>query len=196
MDVDGDELLITHQKEIWDLAEDKPPLFYEMAKAAPIQITDNAIFDTLKKAFDNCLVGFISNGQSRLWNVDCKDKLDDDLICIETAYNNYSIDYPKTGINLDLEKYPAIWEKHLEYVGDFANDIEPSVKKPYFFIGKEKKKISDVTECKKYYEPYNDSIMNRIFTQIDKGVVRAFSYSEKDGEFDYHMLMNNEKNDE
>lgn len=194
MDVDGDELLITHQKEIWDLAEDKPPLFYEMAKADPIQIADDAIFDALRKAFENCLVGFISNGESRLWNVESKDNIDDDLICIETAYNNYSIDYPKTGINLNLEKYPEIWRKHLQYVGDFANDIEPSVKKPYFFSGKEKKKISDVTECKKYYEPYNDSIMNRIFTQIDQGVVRAFSYSEKDGEFDYHMLMNNEKN--
>lgn len=194
MDVDGDELLITHQKEIWDLAEDKPPLFYEMAKADPIQITDEAIFDTLKKAFDNCLVGFISNGESRLWNVDCKEEIDDDLICIETAYNNYSIDYPKTGINLDIGKYPKIWKKHLQYVGDFANNIEPSKKKPYFFIGNEKKKISDTIECKKYYEPYNDSIMNRVFTQIDKGVVRAFSYSEADGGFDYHLLMNNENN--
>ena len=196
MDVDGDELLITHQKEIWDLAEDKPPLFYEMAKADPIQITDDAIFDTLKKAFDNCLVGFISNGESRLWNVDCKEKIDDDLICIETAYNNYSIDYPKTGINLDLEKYPEIWDKHVQYVGDFANDIEPSVKKPYFFIGKEGKAKSDGAKCSRYYELYNESVMNQIFTQIDKGVVRNFSYSETVGEFDYHMLMNNEKNDD
>lgn len=196
MDVDGDELLITHQKEIWDLAEDKPPLFYEMAKAAPIQITDDAIFDTLKKAFENCLVGFISNGESRLWNVDSKEEINDDLICIETALNNYSIDYPKTGINLDLQKYSDIWQKHLEYVGDFPADIKPTVKKPYFFIGKEGKKKSDKAECEKYYEPYNDSIMNRIFTQIDKGVVRDFSYSEKDGNFDYHVLMNNERNKE
>ena len=197
MDVDGDELLITPQKEIWELAEDKPPLFYEMAKAGPIQITDDAIFDTLKKAFENCLVGFISNGESRLWNVKSKDEIDDDLICIETAYNNYSIDYPKTGINLNLEKYPEIWDKHLKYIGDFAdfdNKIEPTVKKPYFFIGKENKKKSDITECEKYYDSYNDSIMNRIFEQIDEDVVRAYSYSDADGVFDYHMLMNNELN--
>lgn len=194
MDVDGDELLITHQKEIWDLAEDKPPLFYEMAKADPIQITNEAIFDTLKKAFENCLVGFISNGESKLWNVDCKEKIDDDLICIETAYNNYSIDYPKTGINLQLEKYPEIWKKHLQYIGDFAHDIEPSVKKPYFLSGKKGKKICSAN--KRYYEPYNESIMNRIYTQIDKGVIQQFSYSCTDGEFDYHMLMNNEKSND
>ena len=195
LDVDGDEVMVCSQKEIWNLAEDKPPLFYEMAKADPIQIDNDAIFDTLKKAFENCLVGFISNGQSRLWNVDKEEDIDDDLICIETALNNYSIDYPKTGVNLELRKYPGIWEKHLQYVGDFPSGIEPIIKKPYFFIEKEGKKKSDVAECEKYYEPYNESIMNRICKEIDKGVVRDYSYSEADGEFDYRMLMNNEKDE-
>ena len=200
LDVDGDEVMVCSDKAIWDLAEDKPPLYYEMSKATGIQIDNEAIFETLKKAFENCLVGFISNGETRLWNVDSKEEIDDDLICIETAMNNYSIDYPKTGVNLNLEDYPKIWEKHLKYVGDFANDIKPTVGKPYFFVDKERKSHQEVAarieNGKSQFEKRNESIMNRINATIDKGVQQNYKYSSTDGEFDYHMLMNHEKRED
>lgn len=197
MDVDGDEVLITPEKAIWDLAEDTPPLYYEMTKAKRIIIDNEAIFDTLKKAFENCLVGFISNGETRLWNTESVEEVDDELICIETAYNNYSIDYPKTGVNLDLQKYPELWKRHLKYVGDFANGIKPQKKKPYFFIDKEKKSHKAV-EASNYrsFEKCTNSVMDRINTQICNKIVQRYKYSDADKEFDYRMLMNNEKNEE
>lgn len=195
MDFDGDEVLITPDKAIWNLAEDKPPLYYNMVKADAVSITNDRIFTTLKLAFENCLVGFISNGESRLWNVDSLEEIDDELICIETAYNNYSIDYPKTGVNLDLKEFPNIWDKHLKYVGDQAEGIKPEVKKPHFFIDKERKSKRKPRTFD-YFEKSNNSVMNRINKELGRNLQRAFKYENTDNNFDYHMLMNNSTNDD
>lgn len=195
-DWDGDEVLVTPDESIWDLAENKPSLYYWMEKAEAITINDDSIFDTLKKAFENCLVGFISNGESRLWNVDSKEEIDDELICIETAYNNYSIDYPKTGKNLDLTIRQEIWKKHLKYVGDFHNDIKPEVHKPYFFIDKEGKS-KKTAEKSDLYAATNDSIMNRINKEVidESKIARRYKYGVT-GDFNYKILMNNEINED
>lgn len=184
MDWDGDEILVSDDEELYGLVKDLPdePLYYKMQTAEPQQITDEAIKDTLIKSFDNNVIGESSNGVTKLWNTPEATKDNpipyDDAINVFCAYSNYAIDYPKTGKNLALGKYENLYTKL------------PKVKSPNFFIEAKGKRPKNVAKPTK-------NVMDRIKRYISTGTGHIkFTFLEQaegKNDFDYRMLMNNEK---
>lgn len=185
MDVDGDEILISPSKELYDLSKELPPLYYNMVKAKPQEINSENIFNTLKAGFENNLIGSISNAITKLWNNEAE--LDKDMINVLTAYSNYSIDFPKTGKNIILGEYK---EKYKRLVADENSFKKQEVSPPYFFIYAKNKSINT---CAK---PSN-SVVDRISVYVQKGTGNLhYSYIEKATEkFNPIMLCNNELNE-
>lgn len=199
MDWDGDEILVSDDAELYNLAKDLPdePLYYEMQTAEPQMITDEAIYDTLVKGFANNVIGESSNAMTKLWNTPDATKDNDipydDAINVFCAYSNYAIDYPKTGKNLALGKYETLYAD-LVPPKDGANKFEePKVKCPNFFVEAKGKKPSSVAKPTK-------NVMDRIKQYISKGAGRIkFTFLTNSGNesgFDYRMLMNNEKRED
>ena len=193
-DWDGDEILISADKNLYHAAEPLPdePLYYEMQKAEAQMIDDKAIYDTLVKGFDNNVIGESSNAITKLWNSPGlkDDPLKyDDAINVFCAYSNYAIDFPKTGKNLVMGEYGQLY-KDLIPSEDIRERMKPQkVKYPQFFRYAKGKKNN--------LEAYTDSPMDRIAKYIDEQVGRKhykyFDDSENNlPEFDYRMLMNNE----
>lgn len=193
-DWDGDEVLISADKNLYSAAKTLPnePLYYEMQKAESQIIDDKAIYDTLVNGFDNNVIGESSNAITKLWNVpELKENplKYDDAINVFCAYSNYAIDFPKTGKNLELGEYEQLY-KDLIPPEDIREKIKPpKVKYPQFFKYAKGKK--------NHLEKYTDSPMDRIAKYIDEQTGRKhYKYfddnKKKLPEFDYRMLMNNE----
>jgi hypothetical protein len=185
MDVDGDEILISPSKELYELSEELPPLYYNMVKAKPQEINSANIFNTLKAGFENNIIGSISNAITKLWNNETE--LDKNMINILTAYSNYSIDFPKTGKNIVLGEYK---EKYNRLVADKNGFKRQEVSPPYFFIYAKNKSINT---CAK---PSN-SVVDRISIHVQKGTGNLhYSYFKKEAEkFNPMLLCNNELNE-
>lgn len=193
-DWDGDEVLISADKNLYHAAESLPdePLYYEMQKAEAQIIDKKAIYDTLINGFDNNVIGESSNAITKLWNSPrLKDNplQYDDAINVFCAYSNYAIDFPKTGKNLSLGEYGQLY-KDLIPSEDIRERMKPpKVKYPQFFRYAKGKKNN--------LEEYTDSPMDRIAKHIEEQTgrkhYRYFDDSENClPEFDYRMLMNNE----
>ena len=62
-DWDGDEILISPDSSLLKVAHSLPqePLYYDMQKADPQQITNRTIYDTLVNGFNNNVIGESSN---------------------------------------------------------------------------------------------------------------------------------------
>ncbi|MCM1236068.1 MAG: hypothetical protein NC489_38770, partial [Ruminococcus flavefaciens] len=205
MDWDGDEILVSDDAELWELAKDLPdvPLYYKMQQAEPQQITKEAIFDTLVKGFDNNVIGDSSNAMTKLWNTSDASKDNplpyDDAINVFCAYSNYAIDYPKTGKNLALGEYEELYNKLVSPKEGKERFLKSEIKHPNFFIEAKGKKSKNVAKPTR-------SVMDRIKKYIGEGTGRLdyayFDNSEKNddnskkNEFDYRMLMNNEKKED
>lgn len=193
-DWDGDEILVSADKNLYNAAESLPdePLYYEMQKAEAQMIDDETVYDTLVKGFDNNVIGESSNAITKLWNSPGlrDDPLKyDDAINVFCAYSNYAIDFPKTGKALALGEYGQLY-KDLVPPEDIKERMKPpKVKYPQFFRYAKGKKGN--------LEGYTESPMDRIAKYIDEQVGRKhykyFDDSEnKLPDFDYRMLMNNE----
>lgn len=193
MDFDGDEILVCDDAALYNLAKDLPdvPLYYDMQKAGEQTISKETIYDTLVKGFENNVIGTVSHIITKLWNSPkaAKDNPTpyDDEINVFTAFSNYAIDYPKTGKNLDLDDYKALYDELAPKDSFEASDI----KLPRFFKYAKNKKNRNVAEN------YTHSPMDRICKYIGKGTSRLdplyFDNNEKNI-FDYTMLMCQEKN--
>lgn len=98
-DVDGDTSLVIADPLFIKVAERNMqgivPLYYEMGKAAPTAIKAENIYSAMRSAWKFGNIGKYSNIISRMWN---SDNPDIDLIKIETALNNFSIDAAKTNL--------------------------------------------------------------------------------------------------
>lgn len=145
-DWDGDEILISNDEELYALAKELPdePLYYEMQQADPQQITDEAIYETLVKGFDNNVIGDSSNAMTKLWNTPDATKENpypyDDAINVYCAYSNYAIDYPKTGKSLALGQYEELYNKLVPPKDGAKQFGQSEIKHPDFFIEAKGKK--------------------------------------------------------
>ena len=154
-DCDGDEMLITSSKELIDLVDrDKPALYYKMEKAKEEEITDKVLYDCLISSFDNSIIGDISNVITKLYSVD--EEPDYELIRILTAYNNYTIDYPKTQKAMDLKQFTEVYKEWTD---------NKKHKLPQFFRyakGKSEKVVAS----------YNSCNVDRVCQYIEKSVTK------------------------
>jgi hypothetical protein len=174
-DVDGDRSLAVAERLLVDIAErnmkDIVPLFYNMRKADPVILTNNAIYDGLNAAYTGGNIGVISNDITKIWN---SGKITDDklkaikLLCME---NNFTIDYAKT-----LYK-PQRPKDAKQLITKYTKN-----KVPYFFIYAKDKEIDQV-------EPINDSLVNKL-DKIITDYKMNFSLM-KFRKFDYKILMHN-----
>lgn len=199
MDWDGDEILVSDDVELYNLAKDLPdePLYYEMQTAKPQQITDETIRDTLIKGFENNVIGESSNAITKSWNTPEATEDNpipyDDAINVFCAYSNYGIDYPKTGKNLALGEYEDLYASLVPPKEGADKFKEPKVKCPDFFVEAKGKKPNSVAKPTK-------SVMDRVKQYISKDTGRLrftfFEQTEDKNKFDYRMLMNNEKRED
>ena len=73
---------------------------------------DESIYDTLEKGFENNLIGKIANAITKLWNLEQYEKgFQYDEINVLCAYSNFSINYPKTGKNIELGKFQGLYDQ-------------------------------------------------------------------------------------
>lgn len=146
------------------------PLFYDMRKAEPSVINNNAIYNGMVSAYSGGNIGTISNNISKIWNSGNPNLDVIKLLCCE---NNFTIDYAKT-----LYKP--------ERTGEADKLIKQFTKKkvPHFFIYAKDKATNQV-------EQQNDSVINRLKNIIPQ---YKFRFRAKNLEkFDYRQLMFDKK---
>lgn len=181
-DVDGDKSLVVADNTIVPIAERNMnnivPLYYNMKKASPIQLSNQTIYDGLNAAFSGGNIGDYSNNISKIWNSDVfvngteEEKQEAiDLVKLLCMENNFVIDYAKT-------LYKPQRPKHLKKkMNAFTNN-----KVPHFFVYAKDKKGSQV-------ERKNESFVNKLDNKI-KGR-RINTRAIKLNPIDYRLLMNN-----
>lgn len=172
-DVDGDRSLVVADKTLVSIAERNTrnvvPLYYDMAKADPVALSGNSIYNGLHAAYTGGNIGAISNDITKIWNSGCVD--DNAIKCVKwlTAINNFVIDYAKT-----LFK-PTVPDEVNNLIKSFTK-----AKTPYFFQYAKDKERDKV-------EPKNDSIVNKLDDII---VNKRLSFSRKEfGIIDYRLMM-------
>lgn len=171
-DFDGDCSLVCAEQVLVDVAyrnmQDIVPLYYEMRKAAPQQITMSGIYDGITTAFSGGNIGPISNNITKIWNSKHPDTDVIKWLCYKT---NETIDFAKT-------LYKSIAPK------DIAKRISAATncKVPHFFIYAKDKDPEQV-------ERRGKSPIDRLLDIIPK---YRFRFNAKlGGKFDYRMLMSN-----
>ena len=179
-DVDGDRSLVVADPLFVSIAERNMngivPLFYEMKKALPTQITNENIYKGLNAAFIHGNIGIYSNNISKIWNSDVfvngsdaeiKEAIDCvKILCME---NNFVIDAAKT---LYVPTRPE-WFSPI--VAKFTNKKLPS----FFQYAKDKEKSQ--------IEKRNNSFVNKIYSRIKNKPINTRKL--KLGELDYRKLM-------
>ncbi|MNH66550.1 hypothetical protein D3C73_185830 [compost metagenome] len=169
-DNDGDKALVCNDKTLVEVAERNMkgiyPLFYNMAKAAAEQITNESIYNGLVAAYTGGNIGMISNDITKIWN---SDNVNLDIIKILCMENNFVIDYAKT-----LYK-PTRPEKIGKLISQYTRS-----KVPHFFVSAKNK-------LEKNVEQTNDSVVNRLGRMVPNPRL-AFKASNL-GKFNYKMLL-------
>ena len=171
-DCDGDKSLVCADRLLVGIAErnmkDIVPLYYEMAKAGAVSITNEEIFKGLRAAWTGGNIGIISNDITKIWN---SDDVDIDAIKILCMENNFCIDYAKT---LFKPTRPDDVNSRLSRI--------TSAKAPRFFIYAKKKELSQVQKL-------NHSVVNQLETIIPN---KRMSFTAKNiGKFRYHYMLHN-----
>ena len=158
-DVDGDKSLVVADDIIIKIAERNMngivPLYYNMKKAEPVQLSNVTIYDGLNAAFTGSNIGQYSNNISKIWNSEVFVSGTDEekqqaidvikLLCME---NNYVIDRAKT---LYMPERP-----------NFVKELVTSYTKanvPHFFKyakDKEDEQVADI----------NNSFVNKLDKKI------------------------------
>lgn len=173
-DFDGDTSLVCADETVIKVAErnmkDIVPLYYDMKKAEPSPISNEAVYKGMIAAYSGGNIGVISNDITKIWN---SDKPNLDAIKLLCAESNFTIDYAKT---LYKPTRPPEADKLIK---QFTKNKLPS-----FFIYAKDKTSTQVA-------PINNSCVNRLQKIIPK---RKFKYNAKNlGKFNYRNLMSNKK---
>lgn len=190
-DCDGDRLLVVEDKTIIKVAEynnkkyDIVPLYYNMKKALPVQLSNEKIYQSLILAFTSASIGLFSNNISKIKNSDVfvngtLEERKKAIDCIKrlTAFNNFAIDTAKT---LYMPKFPRYIKKEIQ---EFTK--QPL---PYFFIYAKDKEEKQVRSL-------NGTFVNKLNDYIPNPRLRC-KYTKLDGKKkslgkpDYHLLMAN-----
>lgn len=161
-DVDGDEMLITHDRAFIDLVDrNKLPLYYDMKKAEPTVINCESIKQCLKCSFENSVIGLISNSLTKHLNGDNEPDLR--FVRFMTAYNNFCIDFPKS------QYMPALPNNYQELFEALQADKFPC----FFKYAKDKKKkhcsdnmLSNVDCVSKYVQRKTSDNKNNVWNQM------------------------------
>lgn len=181
-DVDGDHALVIGDAKFIMIVERNMigivPLYYDMKKAEPCELTPQNIYKGLNSAFTGGNIGIYSNNISKIWNSDVFVNGTEEekqsainivkLLCME---NNFTIDYAKT---LYKPTRP-------EYVDEAIKDFTKK-KVPHFFIYAKDKAHNQV-------ESKNMSFVNKLDDSIKD--VRLDFRSLQLGDIDYRLLMSN-----
>ena len=181
-DVDGDKSLVVADKSIIKVAERNMqgivPLYYNMQKAKPVQLSNVTIYDGLNAAFTGSNIGQYSNNISKIWNSEVfisgtqeeKQQAIDviKLLCME---NNFVIDRAKT---LYMPERPQFVK---ELVTKFTK-----TNVPHFFKYAKDKDEWQVSEI-------NNSFVNKLNSIIPNPRIncRGLGLSA----IDYRLLMSN-----
>lgn len=173
-DVDGDKALVCRDKNVVKIAERNMigivPLYYEMKKAEPEEVSSKSIYKGLESAYKGGNIGSISNNISKIWN---SDNVNLDIVKILVCENNFVIDYAKT-------LYKPVRPKA---IGEVIKSYTKA-KVPYFFTYAKDKPKDKV-------EPKNSSVVNRLDNIIPK-VKLNFNAADL-GDFNYKMLMSGQR---
>lgn len=171
-DNDGDTLLVVADQTIIKVAERNMegivPLYYDMKKAEPVLLDNEALYKGMTAAWASGGIGPTSNNVTKIWNrgfVGDNELLAIKLLCCE---GNFQIDSAKT---LYMPKRP-------DYINDFLKQYT-NCKMPYFF--KEAKNYTDAQVT-----PLNGSLINKLRRLIKK---KRLSFKQLPV-FSYRKLMN------
>lgn len=181
-DVDGDKSLVVADKTIIKVAERNMegivPLYYNMKKAEPVQLSNATIYDGLNAAFTGSNIGQYSNNISKIWNSEVfisgteeeKQQAIDviKLLCME---NNFVIDRAKT---LYMPERPPFVK---ELVTRFTK-----ANVPHFFKFAKDKDDWQVSEL-------NNSFVNKLNGMIPNPRINCRGLGL--GKIDYTLLMHN-----
>lgn len=181
-DVDGDKSLVVADKTIIKVAERNMqgivPLYYNMKKAEPIQLSNITIYDGLNAAFTGSNIGQYSNNISKIWNSEVFISGTDEekqqaidaikLLCME---NNFVIDRAKT---LYMPERPKFVK---ELVTRFTK-----ANVPHFFKYAKDKEEHQVSQI-------NDSFVNRLNGVIPNPRINCRGLGL--GTIDFKLLMGN-----
>jgi len=169
-DCDGDKSLVCADETLIKIAERNMdgivPLYYEMAKAGAVMISNDEIFRGLRAAWTGGNIGVISNDITKIWN---SSDVDIDAIKILCMENNFCIDYAKT---LYKPVRPDDVNARLSRV--------TSMKAPHFFVYAKKKDDSRVQKA-------NSSVVNNLDDIIPN---KRMVFSAKNlGAFRYRYML-------
>lgn len=183
-DCDGDKSLVVADSDFVRIAERNMngivPLYYNMRKAEPTELTNKTIYAGLNKAFTSGNIGLYSNDISKIWNHDVfihgtseeKQKALDiiKLLCME---NNFCIDSAKTLY------MPTRVDWFQSVVSKYTNSKLPA----FFEFAKDKDSVQ--------VSKRNKSLVNKIYDKIPN---KPISTSRLDlGKLDYQKLMENDR---
>lgn len=146
-DTDGDTALVCADQKLVEIAKrnvkkhNVVPLYYEMAKANSVQLSNNQFYNGMISAYSGGNIGAVSNDITKIWN---SEEPNIDAIKFLCAMSNFVIDFAKT-------LYKPEFPKHIkELIKSFTKH-----KTPYFFKYAKDKQESQV-------EPINNSVVNRL----------------------------------
>lgn len=171
-DVDGDKTLVIKDRALTKIAkrnmQNIVPLYYEMKKAKGGELSNQALYDGMTKAYTTGNIGPISNNITKIWNNGHVGQQEVDVVRWLCMENNFVIDAAKT-----------------LYIPTRPKEIDKIIKSytkanvPYFFQFAKDKLPSQVEQA-------NESAMNRLSLSISDRNIR---YCKTIGRFDYRMLM-------
>ena len=171
-DVDGDKTLVIKDRTLTKIAkrnmQNIVPLYYEMKKAKGGELSNQALYDGMTKAYTTGNIGPISNNITKIWNNGHVGQQEVNVVRWLCMENNFVIDAAKT-----------------LYIPTRPKEIDKIIKSytkanvPYFFQFAKDKLPSQV-------EQVNESAMNRLSLSIPDRNIR---YCKTIGRFDYRMLM-------
>lgn len=176
-DWDGDHICLVHDKAFLDVLDrNKQPLFYDMTKAEPSLISDEAIMTCLTSSFHNENIGYVSNAITKIFN---SEEPDAKLVEILCAYNNFVIDYFKTQKSMDLKQYASIYMDYKD-----SNNGTCKYKCPHFFMYAKDKKA---TQCEKHNKKSNADRISKYVAEKTSSGISKINYSNKE-KFNPEML--------
>lgn len=181
-DVDGDKSLVVADKSIIKVAERNMqgivPLYYNMQKAKPVQLSNITIYDGLNAAFTGSNIGQYSNNISKIWNSEVfisgtqeEKQQSIDVIKLLCMENNFVIDRAKT---LYMPERPKFVK---ELVTKFTK-----TNVPHFFKYAKDKDEWQVSEI-------NNSFVNKLNSIIPNPRINCRGLGL--GNIDYSLLMSN-----
>ena len=166
-DWDGDHICLVHDEAFLNVLDrQKYPLVYEMTKALPSVISNQAVMNCLMSSFQNENIGYVSNSITKIFN--SATEPDTKLVKILCAYNNFVIDYFKTQKSMDLKEYAEIYEQYKD---------SGVVRCPYFFHFAKDKKL---TQCETFNTESNSDRICRYVSRKTASGMSKIEYGENE----------------